>query len=328
MLQHGPLLADVSAFMKSRVILTACELDLFSHLHERSSTPPELALRIPCDLEALSRILDVLAAYHLLAKEGDKYTATGQGELLSARHPESVLPMVLHMGRLWDNWSGLTQTVRKGRKKRPSKAHRMDEPSRKAFIGAMHVVAKDLSDEIAGSYDGRPFTRLLDVGGASGTYTIAFLKKNPHLFAVLFDLKEVAPMAETRLKDEGLADRAIVVAGDFYRDELPQGCDLALLSAIIHQNSPRQNLALYRKIHRALEPGGAILVRDHIMDPSRTKPAPGTLFAINMLVGTRGGDTYTFEEVKDALQEAGFTGVRLIRSGERMDCLVEARKKH
>jgi hypothetical protein len=45
-----------------------------------------------------------------------------------------------------------------------------------------------------------------------------------------------------------------------------------------------------------------------------------------MLVNTRGGGTYTFEEVKDSLARAGFQDIRLVRSGDRMDCLVEARK--
>jgi hypothetical protein len=62
------------------------------------------------------------------------------------------------------------------------------------------------------------------------------------------------------------------------------------------------------------------------MDQSRTFPPQGALFAINMLVNTRGGDTYTFEEIEDALETVGFEQVVLIREGERMDCLVEARK--
>jgi SAM-dependent methyltransferase len=117
-----------------------------------------------------------------------------------------------------------------------------------------------------------------------------------------------------------------LVAGDFYHDELPKGCDLALLSAIIHQNSPQENLDLYRKIHQALVPGGKLLIRDHVMDPGRTFPPQGTLFAINMLVNTKGGDTYTFEEIEDALETVGFERVEMLRKGERMDCLVEARK--
>ncbi|MBW2071223.1 MAG: methyltransferase domain-containing protein, partial [Deltaproteobacteria bacterium] len=104
----------------------------------------------------------------------------------------------------------------------------------------------------------------MDVGGATGTYTIAFLQKNPEMTAVLFDLPEVIPMAKDRLAKEKLLPRVELVAGDFYEDELPSGCDLALLSAIIHQNSPKQNLELYRKVHRALLPGGRILIRDHV----------------------------------------------------------------
>lgn len=114
--------------------------------------------------------------------------------------------------------------------------------------------------------------------------------------------------------------------GTFTEDELPKGCDLALLSAIIHQNSPERNLDLYAKIYRALEPGGTLLIRDHIMDESRTKPPAGAMFAINMLVNTRGGDTYTFKEVKAVLEMAGFEKVQQVRRGEGMDCLVTGQK--
>jgi hypothetical protein len=134
-------------------------------------------------------------------------------------------------------------------------------------------------------------------------------------------------MAEERLRAEGLSDRVTLAAGDFSRDELPSGCDLALLSAIIHQNSPAQNLDLYGKVFRSLSVGGSILIRDHIMDESHTLPANGAIFAVNMLVGTAGGDTYTFGEIKEALEKAGFAEVCLVQpGGEVMDGLVEARK--
>ena len=89
---------------------------------------------------------------------------------------------------------------------------------------------------------------------------------------VIFDLPDVISLAAERLKAEGYLERVKLAAGDFYKDELPKGCDLALLSAIIHQNSPQENISLYRKIYQALEPGGAVLIRDHIMDESRTRP--------------------------------------------------------
>jgi SAM-dependent methyltransferase len=234
--------------------------------------------------------------------------------------------MVLHLSGLWETWSGLTETIKSGTNPQGKPVTARGDESLEAFIGAMHVIGRSLSKEIADSYELSPFKRFLDIGGATGTYIIAFLQKNPAMTAVLFDLPDVIPMAEKKLEEEGLLERVTLVPGDFYRDELPKACDLALLSAIIHQNSPQQNLDLYRKIHRALEPGGKLLIRDHVMDSSRTFPPQGALFAINMLVNTKGGDTYTFDEIEDTLEAAGFEEVTLVRKGERMDCLVEAKK--
>ena len=312
-------------FMKSRVIFTAAELDLFTALYERPTTAEELARALKLDLRALTRVLDYLVSLDLLRKEGGVYRVADPGVFLSASHPETILPMILHLAKLWKSWSYLTETVREGsQRKREHEA--IDDEGRAAFIGAMHVIGRDLSVEIAVAYDLSRFKCLLDVGGASGTYTTAFLKENPDMRAVIFDLEPVIPLARKRIEAEGLMDRVTFVAGDFTTDELPGGCDLALLSAIIHQNSTEENIGLYGKVFRALTPGGTILIRDHIMNESRTNPLPGALFALNMLINTPGGDTYTFGEVKESLERAGFVGVKLQRRGDRMDCLVEAQK--
>jgi predicted O-methyltransferase YrrM/DNA-binding HxlR family transcriptional regulator len=320
---HEEVMAEARSFMQSRAILTAAELDLFTHLGQKPSSADEMADRLGLEPKALTRLLDCLVILGLMEKEQGPYSNTEKGALLSANHPETVLPMVLHMNHIWNNWSGLTERVRKGQDTQTKPGLKFDKKSMKAFIGAMHVAAKGLSLEIAETFDLTPFQKLLDIGGASGTYTMAFLRKNPKMKAVIFDLEEVIPLARERLQEEGLMERVEFVSGDFYQDELPKGCDLALLSAIIHQNSPDENDALFQKVHRALNPGGIILIRDHIMEESRTRPASGAIFALNMLVNTRGGDTYTFIEVKDSLEKAGFKQVKLIRSGDRMDCLVE-----
>jgi ubiquinone/menaquinone biosynthesis C-methylase UbiE len=168
--------------------------------------------------------------------------------------------------------------------------------------------------------------RLIDVGGGSGSYTIAFLSAVPGMTATLFDLPDVVEMARERLQTDGVMDRVTLVSGDFYNDELPTGHDLAFLSAIIHQNSPAQNEVLFRNIHRALEPGGRIVVRDHVMSQDRTDPVEGALFAVNMLVGTPEGGTYTFEEISSGLSAAGFDRIRLIRR-KGMHSLVEGFKE-
>jgi SAM-dependent methyltransferase len=314
------------AFMRSRIILTAAELDLFSIIQDSFTSVDKIAERCGCDRRALARVLDCLVMFGLLDKKGDVYSLTGEGAIFSSKHPASELPMLLHMNRLWDNWSDLTEIVEKGAGSKQKPPAPMDMADRRAFIGAMHVIGRTLSEDIAASLDLSGYLKLLDIGGGSGTYTIAFLKRNPQLKAILFDLKDVIPLARERISSDGLLTRVELIAGDFYHDALPGGCDLALLSAIIHQNSPEQNLELYRRAFRALDPGGMLLIRDHIMDESRTRPPEGALFAINMLVNTTGGDTYTFQEVEQGLKQAGFTSVRLLRSGERMDCVVGALK--
>lgn len=318
------ILDDIRAFQESRLLLTAVELDVFTSLDREPMTAPCLAASLGADERATTRLLDALVAAQALAKEDDRYRPADRAAVLSADHPRSVLPMAQHMVTLWDTWSDLTRTVRAGRNPESGRSNRT-EKTLAAFIGAMHVVGRDLAEEVAGAYDASWATRLLDIGGASGTYSMAFLRRNPRLRGVLFDQADVVPLARERLAQEGFLDRMELVSGDFYRDDLPPGCDLALLSAIIHQNSPAQNVTLFAKIRQALVPGGRLLVRDHVMDEDRSRPAAGAMFALNMLVNTPGGDCYTFEEIKEALEQAGFREARLLRRGERMDGLVEAR---
>ncbi len=325
--QHEAVMADARAFMRSRIILTAAELDLFTQIDGNPSSAAELAQTNGLDLRCATRLLDCLVVFGLLGKEENgRYHTTENGAFYSSEHSETVLPMVNHLNDLWDTWTHLTETVRTGENPERRPVTGRGDDTLKDFILAMHVVGRDMAGEIAAAYDLGPFRKLLDIGGASGSYTIAFLEKNPAMTAVLFDLDKVIPLAEARLKDEGLLDRVTLAAGDFHEDDLPAGADLALLSAIIHQNSPQENVDLYKKIHKALLPGGVLLIRDHIMDETRTVPPAGAVFAINMLANTKGGDTYTFAEVKDTLEEAGFTDVKWVRNGENMDSLVEARK--
>ncbi len=117
------------------------------------------------------------------------------------------------------------------------------------------------------------------------------------------------------------------VAGDFYRDELPKGADIAWVSAIVHQNSRGQNRALFRKIYRALVPNGRIAIRDVVMEESRTAPTQGALFAVNMVVGTCGGGTFTFNELKADLEYSGFSRVRLVHRGQGNDSVVVAQRR-
>ena len=318
------ILGLARGFMESRVLLTAAELDVFTPLAKRAMTAAEVTSTLGGDLRGTTTLLDALAAIGLLEKRDGSYRCPpAAAALLSREAPGSVVPMLMHSAALWRRWSALTDVVRHGTPAQPPEPERR-ERDREAFIGAMHTVAAAMAADVVAAVRPGDAARLLDVGGASGTYTQAFLEACPAMRATLFDLPPVVEIARRRLGSTGVIDRVDFVAGDFDRDELPRGHDLALLSAIIHQNGAEQNVELFRKVRRALEPGGRLVVRDHVMSPDHTRPARGAIFAVNMLVGTRRGGTYSFEEIRGALASAGFTAIRLLRADERMNGLVEA----
>ena len=318
-LTRDSLLALARGFQESRVLLTGAEMDLFTSLAHEERTAAEIASRTGGDERALTVVLDALAAMGTLTKRGGRYRTAPEAACLSADAPDSILASLNHSAVLWHRWTGLTRAI--GGKPLPE---RPPEETTRAFIGAMHVIAAPQAGRIAGAAGVGGARSLLDVGGGPGTYTAAFLRLSKELRATLFDLPFVVELARENLRSGGLLERVTLVGGDFTKDELPSGHDFAWLSAIIHQNGPAENDALFRRIFRALVPGGRLVIRDHVMDPDRTAPRAGALFAVNMLVGTEHGGTYTFEEIKGGLERAGFTGVRLLRSGERMDALVEA----
>jgi precorrin-6B methylase 2 len=312
-------------FMASRVLLSAAELDLFTLLTPKPLTAEEIAADTKTRLRGISILLDALSALGLLVKTDGRYrTEPSAAPLLSAEAPESILPMVLHMGTVWQNWSQITDIVQ-GKTTPSLSKGTLSKNNRKAFIGAMHVVASKAAPAVVAAVNPGRARRLLDVGGGSGTYTLAFLAAAPAMQATLFDLPPVIEMARDRVQAAGMVGRVTLTAGDFYKDELPPGHDLALLSAIIHQNSPAQNEALYGKIYRALDSGGRIVVRDHVMSADHTQPLEGALFAVNMLAGTEEGCTYTFDEIKSGLTAVGFTQINLIQT-KGMFSLVEGFK--
>jgi predicted O-methyltransferase YrrM len=326
------LLALALGFMAPRMLMTAAELDLFTKLKDSPRGVEELCAAEGWDTRGLRILMDALAAQGLLIRGADgKYRLAEVVEKYLVRgSEESILPMIRLGGSSWESWLHLTRIIQTG--ENPNVAARVSRPAEEAaeetkvFIEAMDVVGRLMAPIIADSLELSRYTKMLDVGGGLGTYTMAFLRKAPHLKATLFDLPEVVEIGRGRLTESGLIHRVKFVAGDYTTDGLPAGNDLALLSAIIHSNSRKMNRHLFRNVYKSLEPRGTILIRDHIMDPTRTFPVAGAMFAAIMLAMTSGGNTYTFDEVKEDLENASFKDARMIRDGQNMDQLVAAEK--
>jgi predicted O-methyltransferase YrrM len=315
-------------FLKPRILLTAAELNLFSKLGPKPLAAREICIQEGWDERGLTILLDALTAMGLLTKseDGRFRPAESLAGLLDEGTDNSVLPMALHRVRLWQSWSNLTQIVRTGVNPSAGEKASRSEEDVEAFIGAMHVVGKMTAHRIADSVDLSNFTRMLDVGGGPGTYTVAFLQKAPQMTATLFDLPPVVEIARKRLAESGFIDRVSLVPGDYTKDPLPEGHDLVVLSAVIHSNGREANQGLLARVHAALTPGGVVLIRDYIMDSMRTFPPEGAIFAVNMLAATDAGTCYTMAEVTEDLEAAGFRNITMIREGERMDQVVSAVK--
>ena len=311
-------------FMESRILLTGVEINLFSLLAERALTADSVASELESDARGTTMLLDVLAALGYLIKESGVYrTEPSVSGLLSEDSPDSILPGLRHAAYLWHGWGQLTNIVLNGGHAEFPEEDR--EKRRKSFIGSMNIRATHDAVRLVQAVNPGQAKSLIDVGGAAGGYTIAFLEAVDGMKATLFDLPPVIEMARGQLENSGMLDRMTLVAGDFNEDDLPSGHDLALLSAIIHMNSRKQNLRLYRKVSNALDPGGRVIISDYVMESDRTRPVSGAVFAINMLVNTRGGGTWTFEEIREDLEEAGFKDIAIIDQSDGFN-IVEGYK--
>ncbi len=314
------------SFQPACVLTAAVSLDVFSPLHEKTMTAQALACKLGTDPRATTILLDALVALEFLTKQESNYSIPEYCKLLSEKSANNVLPMVRHIANYLHRWALLSEVTQTGRPAECGPSVRGETADQADFIGGMHNISKPIADEVVKRLQPLKFNHLLDIGGASGTWTTAFLRAVPEAKATLFDLPAVISMAEQRFAEAGLGDRVTLVPGDFYTDDLPDGADLAWLGAICHQNSREQNRSLFAKVHKALKDGGVVVIRDVVMDPSHTSPEGGALFAINMLVGTEGGGTYTFDEYRQDLCEAGFGEVILVHRDELMNSLIRAEK--
>ena len=315
------------SFQPVCVLTAATALDVFSPLAVKPMMAGELADELDTDPRATTVLLDALAALQFLSKQGEKYSVPEEvARLLSEQSADNILTMVRHLANCLRRWVELPKVVKTGKCADTGPSVRGADADREDFIGAMNLISEPIAAGVIDKIQPLEFHHILDVGGGPGTWSIAFLRAVPEAMATLFDQPTVIPMAKKRFAEAGLTDRVTLVGGDFYTDALPEGADLAWLGAICHQNSRQQNRDLFAKVHKALAKDGFIVIRDMAMDTSHTNPVAGALFAINMLVGTEGGGTYSFDEYNEDLSAAGFSEVTLVHRQESMSSLIRARK--
>ncbi len=300
----------IRAFQESRILLTAIELDLFEALGAGADAD-DVAGALGTDPRATGMLLNALAALGAIEKRGGVFRNTPEtAQHFTRRSPDDVRMAMMHTVHLWDTWSTLTECVRKGTTlgRRPAGT----EDWTGAFIAAMHANASRRAMAVVEAVDVAGARKMLDVGGGSGAYSIAFAQASPALRAEILDVGDVVPIARRHIAEAGLEDRVTVREGDLGSSDFGTGFDLVLISAICHMLSEDENRALVAKTHAALGAGGRMVISDFILDPDRDGPRMAAMFALNMLVGTRHGNTYTEAEYAAWMRDAGFSGIRRV----------------
>ncbi len=304
-------------FQESRALLTALELDLFTAVGDGADAR-QVAATLHSHPRATEMLLNALASLRLLVKrEGVFYNSPATARYFAAGSPDNARPALLHTAHLWHRWSTLTDCVRAGTAiadDRNAEIAARGQDWTEAFIAAMHRNASERAPLVVRAVGVENVRRMLDMGGGSGAYSIAFAQASSALQAEILDLAAVEPIALRHIHEAGVADRVKVRAGDLRSDRLPaEAYDLVFISAICHMLSPAENLDLLRRCCQALAPGGRVVIQDFILEADKTAPRFAALFALNMLVGTREGSSYSEPEYAAWLGEAGFREIRRVR---------------
>jgi SAM-dependent methyltransferase len=291
-------LKQISSFMPARIILTANHYRIFDHCESGGKTAASLSRLVKTDGRATELLLNSLVSLGLLKKKGDRYgnTALSSRYLVKGK-PQYQGDIMDHYNTLWDNWSGLDTVLKTGKPFRRSHDH-------KSFILGMHNIASLKEKDVINALDLRGVGRLLDLGGGPGTYSVAFAKKK--IDVTILDFPDTLRITRKLTKQVGLEKRIRLLPGDFTKADWGDGYDMIFISQILHSFTAGECLGLLRKSRTALKPGGRVVVQEFHLDETKTNPPVGAIFAINMLVNTPGGRTYTPKEMSAWMKKAGF----------------------
>ena len=307
------------AMMPSRVLAVGVQLDLFSRLADGLDRVPLLAAALDASERGLRMLLDALTALGLLTKTEGRYGLTALARAHLVRSSPDYVGAMLETDDIWNVWGRLAEAVRSGRPVDTVERRERAETFFPMLIRSLHVTNRAPAERLAAALcaDGAPTARVvLDVACGSGIWGIALALTDRTARVTAHDFPAV--LAETRgyVARSGLTDRFDYLAGDL--NEVDFGTDrfdVAILGNIVHSEGERSSRALFARLYRALRPGGRVAIVDLVPNEDRTSPPVALLFALNMLLNTERGDTFTLPEYTAWLREAGFARVETVEIG-------------
>ncbi|HTO04545.1 MAG TPA: methyltransferase [Opitutus sp.] len=309
-----------TAFWASKTLLSAVELELFTHLSAEPGTAENLQQRLGLHPRSTRDFLDTLVALGMLQRENGVYANTPDTALFLDKNKPSYIGGILEMSnaRLYPFWAGLTDGLKTGLPQNEVKNggdnffHRLySDPERlHQFLRAMTGVSRGANLAIASTFPWDRYHTFVDVGTAQGDLAGQVALAHPHLRGTGFDLPEVEPTFAKYMTDLGLSDRVKFAGGNFFEQPLPKA-DVIMMGHILHDWNLEEKKQLIKAAWTALPSGGAFIAYDSIIDDDRRTNAFGLLMSLNMLIETPGGFDYTGADCMGWMKAAGFRETRV-----------------
>ncbi len=307
-----------TGFWVSQILFAATDLEVFTLLERHPLSAQECCRTLEIELRAGQALLGALTALGLLRCRGGRYAnAPMASQWLVKCKPEYLGEgLTMLRDRLYEPWGKLTRALRTDRPTSFDASlgelfdyldERTEEQTK--FVRGMHALSLIPAKALARRFSFAGFRHLVDLGGGSGVYAIEIARRFPRLRATVVERAPICEVAREYIKAAGLEERVTAQAGDIFHDPLPAGADVALLSHVVHDYSPEENAGLLRHLGNELPARGVLLLSEWLLREDRTGPLPASLMSLNMMVDTRGGRSYTFNELRELLHAAGLRRV-------------------
>ncbi|MBW2369653.1 MAG: SAM-dependent methyltransferase [Deltaproteobacteria bacterium] len=308
----GRIMQTAGNYWHACTLHAGVKLDVFTLIGKDALAADIVAKKAGADTRGMEVLLNALSAMELLEKEDGRFSNTPASQQFLSQASEAYMGhIILHHHHMVDSWSHLDKVVVSGKPVR-KRVFFSDEETRKSFLLGMLNIAMQTAPLVVPKLDLSGRRHLLDLGGGPGTYAIHFCRQNPDLKATIFDLPTTRPIAQQTVDRFKMADRIQFAEGDYTKEPLPVGCDVAWLSHILHGEGPKSCRTILEKTASALAPGGVIIIHDFILRNTMDAPLFPALFSLNMLAGTREGRAYSEEQIKSMLLTVGAKNVRRI----------------
>jgi demethylspheroidene O-methyltransferase len=315
-----------AGFVYSQVLLACVELHLFDILAERPQTIAQLSRRLSLNSRSAARLLNAAVALRLLERrDGARFGLGVLGAALLGN--PAIAAMVEHHALLYSDLRdpvallrGEEQTTALSKywpyahADKPDALHKSDVAPYSALMAASQAL---IADDVLDAWPLARHRCLLDVGGGEGAFLIAAATCAPNLRLMLYDLPAVAELARERLAAAGLAGRATVSCGDFFKQPLPRGADIVTLVRVLHDHDDADVAALLRNIRSVLPDDGVLLIAEPMPGLSGTDAIGDAYFGLYLLA-MGSGRARSASELAPLLREAGFDGGRMLKTRRPM----------